>query len=114
MGERRDTKKYMKKVCCARGVENYKPFEKRSYSEGRHCDPDFIQLCGLRDPFTNADCMSFALLPPNIYPRHIQEFFAFYRFDSANLTLNFQMCNHDYTWTLEKLGNVLGINSTGI
>ena len=71
MGERRDTKNHMKVVRCARGVESYKPFQKRSYSEGCHYDHDFIRMCGLRDPFTNAGCMSFAQLPPDIYPRHI-------------------------------------------
>ena len=58
--------------------------------------------------------MTFVRLPRNIYPRHIQEFFAFYRFDSENLTLNFKMYNHEYTWTLEEFGNALNINSTGI
>ncbi|PWA89061.1 abscisic aldehyde oxidase 3 [Artemisia annua] len=114
MGKRRDTKQYMKKVRWARGVDNYKPFEKCNYHEGRHCDLDFIRLSGLRQPFTNAGCLSFALLPPDIYPRHLQEFYAFYHFNPADLTLNFQMYGHNYTWTLENLGNVLGINSTGI
>ena len=72
MAERHDTKQFMKIVRCGRGIENYKPFEKRNYSEGRHCDDDFIRMCGLRDPFTYAGCMSFVQLPRNIYPRHIQ------------------------------------------
>ena len=114
MAERHDTKRFMKTVRCGRGINNYKPFEKRSYSEGRTCDDDFIRMCGLREPFTNARCMTFVRLPRNIYPRHIQEFFAFYRFDSENLTLNFKMYNHEYTWTLEEFGNALNINSTGI
>lgn len=114
MGERSDTKQFMKKVRCARSVNVYKPFENRAYHEGRYCDQDYIRMTGLRQPFINAGCLPFAILPPEIYPRHIQEFYARYQFNSAKLTLNFQMYGHNYTWSLEKLGNVLGINSNGI
>ena len=58
MGERCDTKKFMKKVRCALGVDNYKPFENRPYHEGRHCDLDFIRMTGLRQTFTDVGHIS--------------------------------------------------------
>lgn len=91
MGDRRDTKQYMKKVRCARGVKVYGPFVNRTYHEGRHCDPDFIRMTGLKEPFMEAGCLPFATLPPEIYPCYIQEFYAQYHFNSADLTLNFHM-----------------------
>ena len=99
MGERKDNKEFMKKVCCARGVENFKPFQNRNYHEGHHFDLELIRITGLREPLTNEGFLSFALIPPEIYHRHIKKFYVFYHFDSDNLTLNFQM---------------YGINSIGI
>ncbi|GJU40119.1 hypothetical protein Tco_1193076 [Tanacetum coccineum] len=113
MGDRKPTKQFMKSF---RGsnTDNYNPFMSRNYHEGRECEPDYLDTSGITEPFSRSLCFSFAHnLLKLIFPHHLQEFYANYRFDRDNCTLHFKMYGYNYAWNLEKLGTVLNISSEG-
>ncbi|GKB78521.1 hypothetical protein Tco_0945416 [Tanacetum coccineum] len=86
----------------------------QSNHEGHECELDFLDASGITEAFSRSLCLSFAHnLPKLIFSRHLQEFYASYKFDRDNYTLNFKMYGHNYAWSLEKLVTVLNVSSQG-
>ncbi|GJZ32494.1 hypothetical protein Tco_0577930 [Tanacetum coccineum] len=95
-------------------TDDYNPFVSRNYHEGRECELDYLGASRITGPFTNGRCFSFVRNPSkHIFPRHLQEFYAHYKFNRDVFSLNFKMYGHNYKWSLEKLGTVLNISSQG-
>lgn len=108
------TKFFMKRVDESNETNVYEPFEYREFREGRECDKNFMCATGIRKPFIQAKAFSLVRdLPIEIYPRHLQEFYARFYLDQTSLTLNFRMYGHGYAWSLRKLGKVLNVCSKG-
>ncbi|GJY81091.1 hypothetical protein Tco_0493842 [Tanacetum coccineum] len=107
-----NTRYFMKRVTKDDSTNAYQPFENRDYHEGHQCDKKILCVTNLKQLFIQAKCFSLVNnLPFIIYPRHIQEFYARYYFDTPTLTLYFHMYGHDYAWDLRKLGRVLNVPS---
>ena len=108
------TKFFMKRVDESNQTNVYEPFEYREFSEGRECDKNFMCATDIKKPFIQANAFSLIRdLPIEIYPRHLQEFYARLYLDQPSLTLNFKMYGHGYAWSLKKLGRVLNVCSKG-
>ncbi|GKC96664.1 hypothetical protein Tco_1162106 [Tanacetum coccineum] len=113
MGDRKPAKQYMK-AFCGSNTDDYNPFVSQNYHEGRKCELDYLDTLRITKPFTRSICFSFVHnLPKLIFPCHLQELYATYKFDHDKRTLNFKKYGHNYTWSLEKLGTDLNISSQG-
>ncbi|GJU15967.1 hypothetical protein Tco_1143933 [Tanacetum coccineum] len=109
-----NTRYFMKRVTNNDSTNAYQPFENRDYHEGRQCDKKFLCVTNFKQLFIQAQCFLLVNnLPSIIYPRHIQEFYARYYFDTPTLILHFYMYGHNYAWDLRRLGRVLNVSSKG-